>query len=125
MYGHGKELKAAFEEFARVLPVTEELAAAAEAVLAAVIADLDQTQAEVERLGALDGGHDVEQAMAFRRGAVEALSAERSRWHRIVNTLRQVPEPGYDPAAGWAYFEGQKPDWIPDPDPGTAANEGR
>ncbi|MFC8045342.1 hypothetical protein [Nocardia sp. NPDC057353] len=106
MFGHGDELQTAGEVFARALPITEELAVAAEAVLAAVEAELEQTETAAELLRAQDGGRDTETAEVFRRGAVKALAADRSRWRRIVNTLRQQPEPGFDPNAGRADFRG-------------------
>ncbi|MBC7303794.1 MAG: hypothetical protein H5T78_22960 [Nocardia sp.] len=107
MFGQGKDLQAAGEAFARMLPIGPELAAAAEAVLAAIEDEISQITAQVDGLRAEPASIDTELPIAFRTGAINALTADRSRWRKIVNVLREVPERPIDPT-GYAYFEGQR-----------------
>ncbi|WP_158682406.1 hypothetical protein [Nocardia cyriacigeorgica] len=108
MFGQGKALQAASENFARALPVTPELVAAAEGVLAAIEAEIDEMQAQAARIAGMAQDEGAAMAGAARSGAERALSAERSRWKKIVDTLRGVPPRPIDPT-GHAYFEGQEP----------------
>lgn len=105
MQGHSKELQAAAARFAEALPITSELAAAADEVLTEIQAEIDATDAEIEKFGREQPltGPGTEMAIAFRRGAHRALLADRSRWRKIVNTLREIPERPIDPS-GTAYI---------------------
>ncbi|MFE3444328.1 hypothetical protein ACFXNW_14960 [Nocardia sp. NPDC059180] len=108
MFGHGKALQAASENFARALPITPELAAAAEAMLAAIQAEIEEMQVQAARIADMTQDEGAAMAGAARHGAERALSAERSRWKKIVDVLREVPPRPIDPT-GHAYFEGQQP----------------
>lgn len=104
MQGHGKELQVATDKFANALPVGTELAAVAEQVLAAIQSEIDGTEAEIRKFSEPEhSDHGGELAVVFRRGALRALTADRSRWTTIVNTLRQVPDRPID-ADGFAYI---------------------
>lgn len=104
MQGNGKELQAATDEFAGALPVGNELADVAEKVLVAIQSEIDGTEAEIRKFSEPEhSDHGAELAVVFRRGALRALTADRSRWTTIVNTLRQVPDRPIDPG-GFAYI---------------------
>lgn len=113
MQGQGKELQAAAGKFASALPVGEELADIAEQILTAIETEMEDTEAEIRKFSEPEhSDHGGELAVVFRRGALRALTADRSRWTTIVNTLRQVPERPIDPAS-FAYIrrtdsDGQK-----------------
>ncbi|MCX5044042.1 hypothetical protein OG921_12770 [Aldersonia sp. NBC_00410] len=111
MLGQGKDLQAAGERFAAALPITRDLIDAAEGVLAAIEGEIEQGRTQIERFRVSDPNPDggTEVAIAIRQGAETALTAERSRWRRILNVLREVPPRGIDPS-GSAYFKSQKPD---------------
>lgn len=51
MQGHSKELQAAAASFAAALPITSELADAADEVLTEIQTEIDATDAEIERFG--------------------------------------------------------------------------
>jgi hypothetical protein len=51
MQGHSKELQAAAARFAEALPITSELADAADKVLTEIQAEIDATDAEIEGFG--------------------------------------------------------------------------
>lgn len=109
MFGQGEDLAAASGRFATALSSTPELIAAADAVQAAIdgeIALLEDQIAELEDRDPNPG--ETEIVIATRRGAVMALTAERSRWRKIVSELRGVPPRPVDPT-GHAYFEGNPP----------------
>lgn len=104
MQGQGKELQAAAGNFASALPVGDDLADAAEQVLAAIESEIEGTEAEVRKFSEPEhSDHGGELAVVFRRGALRALTADRSRWTAIVKTLRQIPERPIDPA-GFVYI---------------------
>ncbi|MFI7166563.1 hypothetical protein ACIBM3_29300 [Rhodococcus erythropolis] len=104
MQGHGRELQVATDKFASALPVGNELADVAEQVLVAIQSEIDGTEAEIRKFSEAEhSDHGGELAVVFRRGALRALTADRSRWTTIVNTLRQVPDRPID-AGGFAYI---------------------
>ncbi|QZS56053.1 hypothetical protein [Rhodococcus opacus] len=109
MQGHSKELQAAAARFAEALPITSELAVVADEVLTEIQAEIDATDAEIERFGREQPLTEpgTEMAIAFRRGAHRALLADRSRWRKIVNTLREIPDRPIDPS-GTAYIAGDR-----------------
>ncbi|MFE1592382.1 hypothetical protein [Nocardia sp. NPDC058705] len=111
MFGQGKDLKVASDQFANALPITPELIAAAEAVLASIQDEIEQGRRQIAQFHASDPnpGGGTELAIATRQGAETALTAERGRWKRIVEVLREVPLRPVDPT-GQAYFEGRRPD---------------
>ncbi|MBF6069784.1 hypothetical protein IU436_03855 [Nocardia farcinica] len=104
--GNSKALQEATDSFARALPITAELADAAEAVLAGVEAELEKARAEAALLRLADHGHDDTVAMAYREGVSTGLAWERSRWRAVVRALRQLPARPVDDT-GTAYFEGR------------------
>lgn len=109
MFGQGKDLTAACETFANALPITPGLIAAAEAVVAAIDGEIEQGQRQIAQFRERDPNPgQTEIALATRQGAEMALAAERSRWRKIVNVLREVPQRPVDPT-GYGYFEGDPP----------------
>ncbi|WP_280347258.1 hypothetical protein [Nocardia neocaledoniensis] len=109
MFGQGKGLTAASETFANALPITAGLIAAAEAVVAAIDGEIEQGQRQIAQFRERDPNPgQTEIAIATRQGAEMALVAERSRWRKIVNVLREVPQRPVDPT-GYGYFEGNPP----------------
>ncbi|MFB7878546.1 hypothetical protein ACFC06_25145 [Nocardia sp. NPDC056064] len=109
MFGQGKDLMAASQAFASTLPVTPELIAAAEAVLAAIEGEIEQGQCQIAQFRERDPNPgQTEIAIATRQGAELALTAERSRWRKIINILCEVPPRPVDPT-GHAYIESNRP----------------
>ncbi|MFJ2834325.1 hypothetical protein ACIO52_03070 [Nocardia sp. NPDC087230] len=109
MFGQGKDLAAASERFANALPSTPELVDAGEGVLAAIEGEIELLQRQIAQFRDRDPNPgETEIVIATRQGAVMALTAERSRWRKIVDELREVPPRPIDPT-GSAYFEGNPP----------------
>ncbi|WJJ14507.1 hypothetical protein P9990_25270 (plasmid) [Prescottella equi] len=92
MYGHSKELVDAATRFAETLPIDSTLADAADRVLAGIQEEIDALSAEIERFTNTPPDAGAELAVASRRGAHRALLADRARWRKIVNTLREIPD---------------------------------
>lgn len=80
--------------FAQTLPIDSSLADAAEKVLAEIQREIDAVDAEIERFSDVDvpPASGADPTVVFRQGARRALQADRTRWRKIVNTLRQIPE---------------------------------
>lgn len=80
--------------FAETLPIDSALAEAAEKVLAEIQGEIDAIDAEIERFSdvGLPPASGADPAVVFRQGARRALQADRTRWRKIVKTLRQIPE---------------------------------
>ncbi|WP_280236034.1 hypothetical protein [Nocardia cyriacigeorgica] len=106
MFGQGMALQAASENFARALPITPELVTTAEGVLAAIDAEIEEMRARAAHIADMPQDHDTAIAAASGSGAELALRAERSRWKKIVDVLREVPPRPIDPT-GYAHFEGR------------------
>ena len=109
MFGQGKELTAASDRFAKALPITPERIADVEAILSAIDDEIEQGQRQIAQFRERDPNPgETEIAIASRQGAELALTAERSRWRKILNVLREVPPRPIDPT-GHAYIVSSNP----------------
>lgn len=94
MHGPSPALMEAAARFAEALPVHSSLAEVAEKVLAEIQREIDAVDAQILRFSDVDvpPASGADPAVIFRQGARRSLQADRTRWRKIVDTLRQVPE---------------------------------
>lgn len=104
MMGTSKALAEAIKHFVDLLPQSPDLAERAEEILRLIQDEADAADRDYQRFSDPDLSEEARMAMANRRGAWTALTAERSRWRMIAARVANKPERGIDPN-GYAYVQ--------------------